>query len=337
MGACCSSLPPGNHHPEPAADDEQNHHHHNIRLNRRRRRRRRQQRRSFSLGAGEGGEVPAFAEFSLEELKAATNGFGAESIVSESSDKVPNLVYKGRLQNRRWIAVKKFARTTWPDPKQFAEEAWGVGKLRHRRLANLIGYCCDGDNRLLVAEYMPNDTLAKHLKKWNPGLYKESLRSGVPSLICTKPSISSGTLKMLVMTLIRMGVTIKDLSWCFLSFQEWTQQMKDLLEVRKRGDFTFRCKDFKAAIDCYSQFIDAGTIVSPTVYARRSLCHLMCDQPDSALQDGMQAQCIYPDWPTAFYMQAVALAKLNMQSDAMDMLHEATSLEEKMQKDGKSP
>lgn len=63
----------------------------------------------------------------------------------------------------------------------------------------------------------------------------------------------------------------------------------------------------------------------------------MCDQPDAALRDAMQAQCIYPDWPIAFYMQAVALAKLNMQSDAMDMLHEATSLEEKMQKDGKAP
>ena len=35
--------------------------------------------------------------------------------------------------------------------------------MRHQRLANLIGYCCDGDERLLVAEYMPNDTLAKHL------------------------------------------------------------------------------------------------------------------------------------------------------------------------------
>ncbi|XP_048441974.1 serine/threonine-protein kinase BSK1-like, partial [Pyrus x bretschneideri] len=45
----------------------------------------------------------------------------------------------------------------------YREEAWGVGKLRHRRLANLIGYCCDGDERLLVAEYMPTDTLAKHL------------------------------------------------------------------------------------------------------------------------------------------------------------------------------
>lgn len=45
----------------------------------------------------------------------------------------------------------------------FQEEAQSVGKLRHRRLANLIGYCCEGDERLLVAEYMPNDTLAKHL------------------------------------------------------------------------------------------------------------------------------------------------------------------------------
>ena len=43
------------------------------------------------------------------------------------------------------------------------EEAKGVGGLRHRRMASLIGYCCDGDERLLVAEFMPNDTLAKHL------------------------------------------------------------------------------------------------------------------------------------------------------------------------------
>lgn len=38
-----------------------------------------------------------------------------------------------------------------------------------------------------------------------------------------------------------------------LSFQEWTQQMRDMLEARKRGDQAFRDKDFKAAIDFYSQ------------------------------------------------------------------------------------
>lgn len=82
----------------------------------------------------------------------------------------------------------------------------------------------------------------------------------------------------------------------------------------------------------YLQFIDVGTMVSPTVYARRSLCYLLCDQPSEALRDAMQAQYVYPDWPTAFYMQSVALAKLDMQKDAADMLNEASALEEKRQR-----
>ncbi|VAI10310.1 unnamed protein product [Triticum turgidum subsp. durum] len=112
-------------------------------------------------------------------------------------------------------------------------------------------------------------------------------------------------------------------------------EARDMLDARKRGDLAFRDKDFKTAIECYTQFVDVGTMVSPTVYARRSLCHLMCDQPDAALRDAMQAQCVYPDWPTAFYMQAVALSKLDMQSDAKDMLSEASQLEEKKQKNSR--
>ena len=38
-----------------------------------------------------------------------------------------------------------------------------MGQLRSERLANLIGCCCEGEERLLVAEFMPNDTLSKHL------------------------------------------------------------------------------------------------------------------------------------------------------------------------------
>ncbi|CAN1307824.1 Serine/threonine-protein kinase BSK1 [Linum perenne] len=425
----------------------------------------------------------SFAEFSLSDLKAATNNFSSENIVSESGEKAPNLVYKGRLSNRRWIAVKKFTKMAWPDPKQFAEEAWGVGKLRHKRLANLIGYCCDGDERLLVAEFMTNDTLAKHLFHWENQTIEWSMRlrvalyiaealdyccsegrslyhdlnayrvlfdeDGDPRLSCfglmknsrdgksystnlayTPPeylktgrvtpesvTYSFGTVlldllsgkhippshfsteeattvvglasqclqyeprerpstKELVSTLSPLqskpdlGITKKqeeappapqrprspmgeacsrmDLTAIHqilvmthykddegtneLSFQEWTQQMRDMLESRKRGDLSFRDKDFKTAIDCYSQFIDVGTIVSPTVFARRSLCYLLSDQPDAALRDGMQAQCVYPDWPTAFFMQSVALAKLNMHTDAADMLNEATVLEEKKQR-----
>lgn len=43
------------------------------------------------------------------------------------------------------------------------EEARAVGQLRNHRLANLLGCCYEGDERLLVAEFMPNETLAKHL------------------------------------------------------------------------------------------------------------------------------------------------------------------------------
>ncbi|XP_074576587.1 serine/threonine-protein kinase BSK1-like [Curcuma longa] len=517
MGSCCSSLPPENRLPGEAAveaPEEKMKSLPNLQLNHH------QPRRSFSPvpgGADDEEEeegVPPFEEFSLPELKAATNGFNAKNIVSESGDKAPNLVYKGRLQNRRWIAVKKFSRAAWPDPKQFAEEAWGVGKLRHRRLANLIGYCCDGDERLLVAEYMPNDTLAKHLFHWENQTIEWAMRlrvacfiaealeycsneglplyhdlnayrvlfdeDGDPCLSCfglmknsrdgksystnlayTPPEylrngrvtpesviFSFGTIlldllsgkhippshaldmirgknilvlmdshlegnfsteeatsvvdlasqclqyeprdrpdiKKLVATLAplqtksdvpshvmlgiqkreeappstlhplsplgeacsRMDLTAihqilvmahyrEDQTTNELSFQEWTQQMRDMLDARKKGDFAFRDKDLKTAIECYSQFINVGTMVSPTVYARRSLCHLMCDQPDASLRDAMQAQYIYPDWPTAFYMQAVALSKLNMQSDAMDMLQEAAMLEEKRQKGGKVP
>ncbi|XP_044512208.1 serine/threonine-protein kinase BSK1-like [Mangifera indica] len=467
-----------------------------------------------AAAASEG--TPAFSEFSLADLKAATNNFSADFIVSESGEKANNVVYKGRLQdgnnNRRWIAVKKITKFAWPDPKQFADEAWGVGKLRHTKLANLIGYCCDGDERLLVAEYMPNDTLAKHLFHWENQTIEWAMRlrvalyiaealdycssegrplyhdlnayrvlfdeNGDPRLSCfglmknsrdgksystnlayTPPEylrngrvtpesviFSFGTVlldllsgkhippshaldmirgknilfltdshlegnfsteeatvvfdlasrclqyeprerpntKDLVSTLAplqnrpdvpsysmlgiprneeapptpqhplsQMGdaCSRRDLTAIHqilvmthykddegtneLSFQEWTQQMRDMLEARKRGDVAFREKDFKTAIDCYSQFIDVGTMVSPTVYARRSLCHLLCDQPDAALRDAMQAQCVYPDWSTAFYMQAVALAKLDMHKDAADMLKEAASLEEKRQRGGR--
>jgi hypothetical protein len=68
-----------------------------------------------------GREVPALAEFSLAELRAATGGFAPENIVSESGEKAPNLVYKGCLDaSRHAIAVKKFTKMAWPDPKQFA-------------------------------------------------------------------------------------------------------------------------------------------------------------------------------------------------------------------------
>ncbi|WZZ43712.1 hypothetical protein YC2023_039971 [Brassica napus] len=75
------------------------------------------------------------------------------------------------------------------------------------------------------------------------------------------------------------------------------------------------------------ELIEFRRMVYPSVYARRCLCYLFCNQPDRALKDGMVAQQLFPDWPTAFYLQSVALSKLNMITDSADTLKEATLLE----------
>lgn len=131
-----------------------------------------------------------FREFTLEELKRATSGFAMENVVSEDGETAPNVVYKGKLENHTKIAIKRFSRMAWPDPRHFLvcfhfqcpkisrfslflklviiksvfqEEARSVGQLRSKRMATLLGCCCQGCDRLLVAEFMPNETLAKHL------------------------------------------------------------------------------------------------------------------------------------------------------------------------------
>lgn len=70
-------------------------------------------------GKSEMNSWPSFGEFSLEQLKAATNGFSSENIVSEHGEKAPNVVYKGKIENGQWIAIKRFNKFAWPDSRQF--------------------------------------------------------------------------------------------------------------------------------------------------------------------------------------------------------------------------
>lgn len=83
---------------------------------------------------------------------------------------------------------------------------------------------------------------------------------------------------------------------------------------------------------CNVQFIDVGTMVSPTVFARRSLCYLMSDMPQEALNDAVQAQVISPIWHIASYLQAVALSALGRENESEVTLKEGSVLEEKKNK-----
>lgn len=64
-------------------------------------------------------QVPAFKEFGLAELCAATNGFSSELIVSESGEKAPNVVYRGKIRSNHLVAIKRFSKQSWPDSRQF--------------------------------------------------------------------------------------------------------------------------------------------------------------------------------------------------------------------------
>ena len=55
------------------------------------------------------------------------------------------------------LQLRGFRKQLGPLHGSFLEEARAVGQLRHERLVNFIRCCC-GDERFLVAEYMPNDT-----------------------------------------------------------------------------------------------------------------------------------------------------------------------------------
>ncbi|XP_068315036.1 serine/threonine-protein kinase BSK3-like isoform X2 [Pyrus communis] len=59
--------------------------------------------------------LPAFCEFTFEQLKNATSGFAVEYTLSEQVEKAPNVDYKGKLENQKRIAVKRFNRMTWPE------------------------------------------------------------------------------------------------------------------------------------------------------------------------------------------------------------------------------
>ena len=75
------------------------------------------------------------------------------------------LIYFSQYKFGQWnlIFFLLFIMTLFRKFFQVQEEARVVGQLRHERLVNLIRCYCDGDEHFLVAKYMPNGTLAKHL------------------------------------------------------------------------------------------------------------------------------------------------------------------------------
>jgi len=108
--------------------------------------------------------------FSFGDLKSASKNFRSDSLIGEGGF---GYVFKGWIDEQTLapskpgsgmvVAIKKLKPEGFQGHKEWLTEVDYLGQLHHQNLVKLIGYCSDGDNRLLVYEYMPKGSLENHL------------------------------------------------------------------------------------------------------------------------------------------------------------------------------
>ncbi|XP_015089638.1 probable serine/threonine-protein kinase PBL23 [Solanum pennellii] len=108
------------------------------------------------------GNVNISAEvFTFRELAHATDNFNPEFLVGEGGF---GRVYKGHLKRTdQVVAVKQLDRNGVQGNREFLAEVLSLSLIKHPNLVNLIGYCADGNQRILVYEFMQNGSLEDHL------------------------------------------------------------------------------------------------------------------------------------------------------------------------------
>ncbi|KAF8722938.1 hypothetical protein HU200_022077 [Digitaria exilis] len=99
--------------------------------------------------------------FDFKDLYDATGGFNDKRLLGAGGF---GRVYSGELPgSRTHVAVKKVSHESRQGMKEFVAEVVSIGRLRHRNLVQLLGYCRRKGELLLVYDYMPNGSLDKHL------------------------------------------------------------------------------------------------------------------------------------------------------------------------------
>ncbi|KAL5772113.1 hypothetical protein ACOSQ2_012037 [Xanthoceras sorbifolium] len=98
--------------------------------------------------------------FTFRQLKAATNNFNSANKLGEGGF---GSVYKGQLSDGTVIAVKQLSSKSRQGNREFVNEIGMISGLQHPNLVKLFGCCVEGNQLLLVYEYMENNCLAHAL------------------------------------------------------------------------------------------------------------------------------------------------------------------------------
>ncbi|XP_047335401.1 L-type lectin-domain containing receptor kinase IV.1-like [Impatiens glandulifera] len=99
--------------------------------------------------------------FKYKDLYIATNGFSDKELLGTGGF---GQVYRGILPSSKMeVAVKRMSQESWQGMREFVAEIVSMGRLRHRNLVQLIGYCRRKKELLLVYEYMSGGSLEKLL------------------------------------------------------------------------------------------------------------------------------------------------------------------------------
>ncbi|XP_028788492.1 probable serine/threonine-protein kinase PBL3 [Neltuma alba] len=113
---------------------------------------------------------PHLKAFTFNELKDITRNFCPDNLLGEGGF---GNVYKGWIDEQSLgpampgsgmaVAVKNLKSNGFQGHKEWLSELNYLGQLHHPNLVKLLGFCLDGDSRLLVYEYMPKGSLENHL------------------------------------------------------------------------------------------------------------------------------------------------------------------------------
>ncbi|XP_010103058.2 proline-rich receptor-like protein kinase PERK1 [Morus notabilis] len=98
--------------------------------------------------------------FTYEELALATDGFSDANLLGQGGF---GYVHMGVLPNGKEIAVKQLKAGSGQGDREFQAEVDIISRVHHKHLVSLVGYFNTGSQRMLVYEFVPNDTLEFHL------------------------------------------------------------------------------------------------------------------------------------------------------------------------------